>query len=64
MLGPLYVSCVLVYIFFVGDLSPLMSRDSNELSLLFPVILVVRGEIIFVWLTSFGLVARRLHSCF
>jgi hypothetical protein len=47
---------------FLGELSPLMLRDIKEM-LLLPVIFVVRGGIMFVWLSSFGFV-ERLLSCF
>ena len=49
---------------FIGELSPLILRDSKERYLLLPVIFVVRSEIVFVWLSSFGSVERRLLSCF
>ena len=63
MLGPVYISTLLVYVFLLGELSPLMLRDIKEKLLLLPVIFVVRGRIIFVWLSSFGFV-ERLLSCF
>ena len=47
---------------FLGELSPLMLRDIKEM-LLLPVIFVVRGGIMFVWLSSFGFV-ERLLLCF
>jgi len=62
MLGPVYISSLLVYVFF-GDLSPLMLRDIKEKWLLLPVIFVVGGGIMFMWLSSFGIV-ERLLSCF
>jgi hypothetical protein len=37
-----------------------MLRDSNEKSLLIPVIFVVRGVMMFLWVSSFGFVERRL----
>jgi hypothetical protein len=40
-----------------------MLRDIKEKSLLLPVIFVVRGGIIFGWLSSFGFV-EELLSCF
>ena len=40
-----------------------MLRDVKERLLLHPVIFVVRGGIMFVWLSSFGFV-ERLLSCF
>ena len=49
---------------FAGELSPLMLRDIKEKWLLLPVIFVVRGGIMFVWLSSFGFVERSLLSCF
>jgi hypothetical protein len=63
MLGPVYISCLLVYVFFLGELSPLMLRDTKEKWLLLPVIFLVRGGIMFVWLSSFGFV-EGLVSCF
>ena len=62
MLGPVYISSLLVCI-FVEELSPLMLRDIKEKYPLPPVIFVVRGGIMFVWLSSFGFV-ERLLSCF
>ena len=48
---------------FIRELSSLMLRDIKEKWLLLPVIFVVRGRIMFVWLSSFGFV-ERLLSCF
>jgi hypothetical protein len=50
-LGIQYVSVCL----FIGELSPLMLRDIKEKLLLLPVIFVVRGVILLVWLSSLGL---------
>jgi hypothetical protein len=41
-----------------------MLIDIKEKWLLLPVIFVVRGGIMFVWLSSLGFVERRLLSCF
>jgi hypothetical protein len=41
-----------------------MLRGIKEMGLLLPVIFVVRGGIMFVWLSSFGFVERLLLSCF
>jgi hypothetical protein len=30
MLGPVYVASLLVYLFFIGELSPLILRDIKE----------------------------------
>jgi hypothetical protein len=49
---------------FIGELNPLMLRDIKEKQWLLTVIFVIRGEIMFVWLSSFGFVGRRLLSCF
>ena len=59
MLGPVYVSSPLVCL-FIGELSPLMLKDIKEKRLLLPVIFVIRGRIMFVWLSSF----ERLLSYF
>jgi len=40
-----------------------MLRDIKEKQLLLLVIFIVRGGIIFVWLSSFRFVVRRLISC-
>jgi hypothetical protein len=48
---------------FIGELSPLILRDIKEKSVLLPVIFVVRGRILFMWLSSFRF-AERLLSCF
>ena len=40
---------------FIGELNPLILTDNNEKSLLLPIILVVRIEILFTWLSSLGL---------
>ena len=63
MLGPVYVSSLLVYVFF-GELSPVMLRNIKEKSLLLPVIFVVKGGIMFVCLSSFGFVERLLSCLF
>ena len=63
MLGPDYVSSLLVYV-FLGELSPLMLKDIKEKCLLLPVIFVVRGGIMFVWLSFFFGVVERSLSCF
>jgi hypothetical protein len=40
---------------FIGELSPLILRDIKEKLLLLPVIFVVRGGILSMWLSSLGL---------
>jgi hypothetical protein len=40
---------------FIGDLSLLILRNIKEKSLLLPVIVVVRVGILFMWLSSLGL---------
>ena len=47
---------------FIGEFIPLILRYIKEKGLLLLVISVVRGEIVFVWLSGFGFV--RLLSCF
>jgi hypothetical protein len=55
MLGCVYLTSLLVYVFFIEELSPLILRDIKEKSLLLPVIFVVRVEILFMWLSSLDL---------
>jgi hypothetical protein len=43
---------------FIGELSPVMLRDMKEDLCLLPVIFVVRGGILFIWLYSFGFVKK------
>ena len=62
VLGSVYISSLLFYV-FLGEFSPLMLRDIKEKGFLLPVIFVFRDGIMFVWLSSFGLV-ERLLSCF
>jgi hypothetical protein len=50
-----YVASLLVYVFFIGELSPFILRDIKETSLLLPVIFVARVGILFMWLSSLGL---------
>jgi hypothetical protein len=40
---------------FIGELSPLILRDIKKKLLLLPVIFVVRVGILFMWLSSLGL---------
>ena len=47
----------------IVELSPVILRHIKKKTLLLPVIFVVRGRIICVWLSSFGFV-ERLLSCF
>jgi hypothetical protein len=47
---------------FIGELSPLLLIDIKLL--LLSVIFVVRIGIMFVWLSSFGFLKRRLLFCF
>jgi hypothetical protein len=46
---------------FIGKLRLLMLRDIKK-CFLFPVIFVIRSGIMFVWLSSFEFVGRRLLS--
>ena len=55
MLGPVCVASLLVYVFFIWVLRPLILRNIKEKSLLLPVIFVVRIGILFMWLSSLGL---------
>ena len=43
MLGPVCVASLLVYVFFIGELSPLMLREIKEKYLLLPVIFLKLG---------------------
>ena len=63
MLGPVYVTSLLVYVFLLGELSPLILRDIKENQLLLPVIFIVRVGILFMLLFSFRF-GERLLSCF
>jgi hypothetical protein len=49
---------------FIGELSPLMLRDIKEMRLLLPVIFVVRGGIMVVWLSSSYLLLGLLKDYF
>jgi len=73
MLGPLYIPYLLLYIFLLGELNSLLLRNIKEIDyfscfylfcFVFVLLAVVRGEIIFVCLSCFGIVTRRLLSCF
>ena len=63
MLGPVCVDSLLVYVFLLGELSPLMLREIKEKKLLLPVIFVVKVGILFLRLSSFRFV-EGLLSCF
>ena len=56
MLGPVYVTSLVVYVYFIEEFSPLILRDIKEKSLLLPVIFLVRVGILFMWLSSFRFV--------
>ena len=62
MLVPVCVSSLLVYVFFIGEFSPLILRDIKEKKLLFAIIFVVKVGILFLWLSSFWFV-EGLFSC-
>ena len=64
MLGPVYVTSLVVYVYFIEEFSPLILRDIKEKSLLFPVIFVVRVGILFTRLYSFRFVERLLSDFF
>ena len=49
---------------FIGELNPLMLRDIKGKLLLFPVIFVVRGRIMFMYLFIFFRFVERLIPCF
>ena len=59
----LHIQSISLY-HFIGELIPLRLGDMKDQCLLIPVIFVVRGRIMFVWLSSYGFVERRLISCF
>jgi hypothetical protein len=40
---------------FIGELNPLILRDNEDKSLFLPVIFVARVGILFMWLSSLGL---------
>ena len=50
----LHIQSISLYL-FIGELSPLILRDIKEKSLLLPVIFVVRVGILFMWLSTLGL---------
>ena len=56
-------SCLHIQSVSLCILGGIESIDVKEKKLLLPVIFVVRGRILFVWLSTFGLV-ERLLSCF
>jgi hypothetical protein len=68
ILGHVYLSSLLVYALsmsqFFGELSPLMLSNIKNQWLLLPIIFLVRSGIMFVWLSSFWFVERRLISSF
>ena len=53
---------VCLFVFYV-ELSPLILRDIKKKRLLIPVIFVVRGGILFMWISSLMFVGK-LFSCF
>ena len=63
MQDPACISSLLVCL-FIGELSPSVQRDIKEKWLLLPIIFVVTGRIMFVWLSSFGFVERLLSGFF
>jgi len=52
MLGPHWISRLLICVFLLGELSPLMLRDIKEQWLLLPVLFLFGCEIMFVCLSS------------
>ena len=58
----LLIQCVSLCLFLM-ELSPLLLREIKDKSLLLPVIFVVKGGIMFVWLSSFVFV-ETLSLCF
>jgi hypothetical protein len=64
LLGPVYVPLLLVYVFLLGELSPLILRNIKEKRLLLPVIFVVRVDILFLRLSSFIFVEGLLSCVF
>ena len=63
MLDPVCVASLLVYVFFIGELSPLILREIKEKRLLLPVIFVFKAGILFLQLAYFRFV-EGLLSCF
>jgi Na+/pantothenate symporter len=45
MLGPVYVSSLLIYVFLLGELSPLILRDILKKQLVLPVFLLLELEL-------------------
>jgi hypothetical protein len=64
MLGFVHLSILLAYVFLIGELSILIFSDIKDQWLLVHIIFVVRGGIIFLWLSSFGFILRWLISRF
>ena len=62
--GLVYVTSLFIYVYFIGELSPLILRDIMEKKLLLPVIFVVRVGILFMRLSSFRFVERLLSFFF
>jgi hypothetical protein len=58
MLGPVYITSLLVYVFLLEELSSLILRNSKEKLLLLPGFLFLRVAILFMWLYSFSFVER------
>jgi hypothetical protein len=59
----LYIQSVILCV-FTGEMNPLMLKDIKENCLLLPVIFVVRGAIIFLWLYSFWFVEKKKITIF
>jgi hypothetical protein len=55
MFGPVCVAFLLVYVFFIWDLSLLILREIKEKQLLLSVIFVVKAGILFCGCLPFGL---------
>jgi len=49
---------------FIRELSPLMLKDLRDQRFLFSITFFVRDGIMLLWLSSSGLVERRLLFCF
>ena len=64
MLGPVCVASLLFYVFFIGELNPLILIEVKKKQLLFPVIFVVKVGILFLRLSSFRFVEGLLFCFF
>ena len=61
--GSCCISSLLAYVFFIGELSPLILRDIKERYLLVPDMFVFVGGFMCLWLSAFDFVVQYLISC-